>query len=536
MSKPIHVDIISDDDDDDGHGRTFASPVSRHPKISSPNPTIVIVDDDPTPQKSKAFTSTPSYVAETPYSQLLKRDEVVNCVAGISRNPISATSNYPDINFADKGFSGLICLESDSEGEDLGSKNNTSIDLSDHSSPLCYGSEDPVYTYNELYSQPISLDDVGPSNDMNHEEENFAAEEDLNVPAQIGKRAKRKKADEDAGKKTMTKEERMRSMEEKKQKKEQDKLQKAALKAEAAELKKLEKERQRWEKGKLALKSIVAQIDTKVVESGTVGGRLLTRFSEKDLDYRITSNPIERSIMWTLTMPEEIAQISSKGQDISYILLVYEAEEFCRLVNNGSLRDCISAIRRLYPSYTICFLTNKLMSYINKRPSIEELFAELITHYDKVHSRLCADEAELAEHVVGLTISLATCQFRKRLTWLSVSANGSIVPKDCPDKNLIKQSPWLKALVAIPKVQPRFAIAIWKKYPTMKSLLTIYMDPTKSVHEKEILLTDLMTEGLVGGDRRLGQICSKRVYRILMAQSGNINTEDVENGADFFKE
>lgn len=39
----------------------------------------------------------------------------------------------------------------------------------------------------------------------------------------------------------------------------------------------------------------------------------------------------------------------------------------------------------------------------------------------------------------------------------------------------------LKALVAIPKVQPRFAVAIWKKYPTMKSLLTVYMDPTKSV-------------------------------------------------------
>lgn len=39
----------------------------------------------------------------------------------------------------------------------------------------------------------------------------------------------------------------------------------------------------------------------------------------------------------------------------------------------------------------------------------------------------------------------------------------------------------LKALVAIPKVQPRFAIAIWKKYPTMKSLLQIYMDPSKSV-------------------------------------------------------
>lgn len=55
----------------------------------------------------------------------------------------------------------------------------------------------------------------------------------------------------------------------------QEKLRKAALKAEAAELKKIEKEKQKWEKGKFAIKSIVAEIDTKVVESGSIGGRLM---------------------------------------------------------------------------------------------------------------------------------------------------------------------------------------------------------------------------------------------------------------------
>ena len=44
-----------------------------------------------------------------------------------------------------------------------------------------------------------------------------------------------------------------------------------------------------------------------------------------------------------------------------------------------------------------------------------------------------------------------------------------------------------------------------------------------------------MTEGLIGGDRKLGEVCSKRVYRILMAQKGTIRTDDVENGADFFE-
>jgi len=49
-------------------------------------------------------------------------------------------------------------------------------------------------------------------------------------------------------------------------------MQKAAQKAEAIEMKKLQKEKQKWENGKLALKSIVALIDTRVVELGSIGG------------------------------------------------------------------------------------------------------------------------------------------------------------------------------------------------------------------------------------------------------------------------
>ncbi|XP_058186018.1 uncharacterized protein LOC131303256 isoform X4 [Rhododendron vialii] len=343
---------------------------------------------------------------------------------------------------------------------------------------------------------------------------------------------------------------RFRLKEEKNQLKEREKLQKAAMKAEAAELKKLEKEKQKWEKGKFALNSIVANVDAKVVELGSVGGHLLTRFAEKGLTYRITSNPIERSIVWNMAVPDQISKLSSNSDDIPYVLLVVEAEEFCNLVINETLMQHVSCVRSRYPSHTICYVTNRLMAYINKReqeqyknpdkcsswrrPPVEEVLAKLTTHSVRVHSRQCIDEAELAEHVVGLTCSLASCRFRKKLTRLSVNANGSLIPKDCIDKDLFKKNLWLKALIAIPKVQPRFALAIRKKYPTMRSLLNVYMDPNKSVHEKEFLLKDLTIEGLLGDDRRLGEVCSKRVYRILTAQSGSSNTDDVEDGADFF--
>ncbi|KAK7318505.1 hypothetical protein RJT34_03207 [Clitoria ternatea] len=518
------------------------------------NPTILVLDDDPTPLKSSA----PSVVPETPMSQLFGSDlAIVKCT-------IPPSQSDPSVRVPHKKFSGIsqmICLESDNESEECGKGKGDENETRGMFSDLA---GDSIWTSNSMWSgssperhvssgnatqTELSVDN--PSNPTSSQVENMSMGQEENVKNKKGSKVSAKGTTKATGKAKMTKEERSLLMEEKKRQKEQEKLNKAALKAEAAELKKIEKEKLKWEKGKFAIKSIVAEIDAKVVESGSIGGHLLTRFAEKGLTYHITSNPIAGSILWSMKVPEHILQHSTERIEIPYVLLVYEADKFCNLVVNDSLFDQLSSIRSHYPAYTVCYLTNRLFAYINKReqekyknpennscwrrPPVEEVLAKLTTNFNKVHSRQCVDEAELAEHVVGLTSSLASCQFRKKLTRLSVNANGSLIPKDSVDRNLIKKSLWLKALVAIPKVQPRFAIAIWKKYPTMKSLLSVYMDPHKSEHEKEFLLKDLMTEGLIGGDRRLGEVCSKRVYRILMAQSGCIRTDDVEHGADFFE-
>lgn len=39
----------------------------------------------------------------------------------------------------------------------------------------------------------------------------------------------------------------------------------------------------------------------------------------------------------------------------------------------------------------------------------------------------------------------------------------------------------LRFLIAIPKLKPSLALAISKKYSTMRSLLNVYMDPSKTV-------------------------------------------------------
>ncbi|XP_070011679.1 crossover junction endonuclease EME1B-like isoform X3 [Nicotiana sylvestris] len=550
MSQPIAVDILSDDDDDDAVNSAdyfsvnqndtvdlstpLAIPSKKKQKIEESNtklkPPVLIIDDDDDPTRFEPSKSTPSFVADTPLSDFSKPDvsfvkcsfgsssilnpksfgldltpsmvaetpasellkysvPIVRCTKAITVSQNRSSSNLDHQN--DGGIDGLICLESDNESEDSGK-----LVSWNEEEKVC--STKAIVKETELSSRPFKstngndnfmrtavdvshryLIEAGPSLDHGHpddESDILELNDDISRPRGKGngkgKKSNTSSVDGVTGKTRMSKEERLRLNEEKKQQKEREKLQKAAQKAEAAEIKKREKEKEKWEKGKFAHKSIVAHIDTKVVELGSIGGHLLSRLAEKGLSFRVSSNPIEKSIVWSISVPEEISKVLSK----------------------------------------------------------------LTINFVKVHSRHCVDEAELAEHVAGLTYSLASCQFRNKLTRLSVNANGSLIPKSCVDKDMIKKSPWLKALVAIPKVQPRFAIAIWKKYPTMKSLLHVYMDPSKSVHEKEFLLKDLKVENMLGDDRKLGEICSRRVYRILMAQCGSIKTDDIESGADFFSQ
>ncbi|KAL0424456.1 UNVERIFIED_CONTAM: Crossover junction endonuclease EME1B [Sesamum radiatum] len=598
MSQPIPVDILSDSDTDSGGNRRWdlrteaidliTPPPSLQSKkkqrteaFSNPsNSTVFIIDDDPRharkvrlhwvrhrpplrrsslrrrspmPQSSNvregnvrfptanggSLATDQFVVADTPMREPLEsRVSIAKCNAGNhSREPACSIHNDTEIN-------GRICVESDNESENIGEfrawklKECVSaaklMDESEIGSRFLESSFSlgiPVQLQKKPPTQnPVEVQDEGSSSPSFVEDGMSLACEDkastmdpvVQMPSRQdnnGCRTKeKKKAYETMKLKRISKEERLRLMEEKKQLKEQEKLLKAASKAEAAEMKKYKKEMQKWEKGKYALKSIVAEIDKKVVELGSIGGHLLTRFAEKGLTYHITSNPMERTIVWTMVVPEEISVIASEPIEISYVLIIYEAEEFCNLVMNESLMDHIQSVQHHYPHHTVCYATNRLMAYINKR---EQAQYKNPANYSGWKRPAIEEVAE-------------TMNLEKKLTRLSVNANGSIIPKDCVDKNLIKKNLWLKALVAIPKVQPRFAMAIWKEYPTMKSLLRVYMDPTKSVHEKEFLLKDLTIESLLGDERRLGEVCSKRIYRILMAQCGNIKTDDVENGAGFF--
>ncbi|CAA7019853.1 unnamed protein product [Microthlaspi erraticum] len=355
----------------DGEDQTTPLPSLSKRARKEPISAILISDSDPTPQKQPPeSSSTPLFVPDTPFPDdfsvvkcrqavISNRDDkfsgkrVISLDSEFEDSPQPETSKKYGPVLADfreqcrgleSGFSDADCSEANYENaripERSSGKRVISLDsvFKDSSRPETSRKYEPFREpHHRLDSRFSDADSIEASTkiiesniddntnwmhevsfppsltsdtievDSDQEKENISIEK-MARKKQIRSHKSTALPGEALPKKQLSKEEKIHAMEEKKLRKEQEKLQKAALKAEEAQRKKLEKEMQKWEKGKLALKSIVAEIDTKLVE-GSIGGLLLSRFSEKGITFRVAPNPIERSIVWTMTIPEDIAPV-----------------------------------------------------------------------------------------------------------------------------------------------------------------------------------------------------------------------------------
>ncbi|KAM0943504.1 hypothetical protein DsansV1_C13g0122871 [Dioscorea sansibarensis] len=103
---PIAVEIPSDDD-------CSPFPPPRKKRLGNgPLPAVLVIADDPTPQKPSS-TRTPSFVAETP----IQSDPALESSVSIVKCSLPRAQKL-------SGISNLICLESDNESEGFSEKRN----------------------------------------------------------------------------------------------------------------------------------------------------------------------------------------------------------------------------------------------------------------------------------------------------------------------------------------------------------------------------------------------------------------------------
>lgn len=341
MPEPVAVELSDSDDDrrsPDGDSRPhdtidLSTPLAfilkKQRTALDSNPTVFVIDDEHTPEKPSlgltASASIPSFVPETPFSGLSKQDlsmikfsnfssPILNagssgpsfveetpihksrlnfwlakCTKGVE-GPQNLTSSVTNI-YKSSGTNGLICLDSDSESDDISKfesqksydrigftvemEGGTKVSSRIFHSTCLIGNTNIVEA-SARDSKPTSFQSDAHLGDQSLCEETDGLEPFIKALKPKSKNrdnsGRGNKIDEARERKRILKDEQLRLKDEKKLQKEQEKMLKAAQKAEAAEMKKVQKEKQKWEKGKFALKSIVALIDTRIVELGPIGG------------------------------------------------------------------------------------------------------------------------------------------------------------------------------------------------------------------------------------------------------------------------
>ena len=88
---------------------------------------------------------------------------------------------------------------------------------------------------------------------------------------------------------------------------------------------------------------------------------------------------------------------------------------------------------------------------------------------------------------------------------------------------------WAAALMKIPRVSEKEAMAIVLKYPTMMSLMVAYEDPSLSESDKRKLLKGLDCVGTHRGAqvRKLGEVISARVYEMFRPRDSDDKGDQV---------
>jgi hypothetical protein len=88
---------------------------------------------------------------------------------------------------------------------------------------------------------------------------------------------------------------------------------------------------------------------------------------------------------------------------------------------------------------------------------------------------------------------------------------------------------WAAALMKIPRVAEKEAMAIVLKYPTMMSLMAAYEDPNTSESDKRKLLKGLDCVGTHRGAqvRNLGETISARVYEMFRPRDSDDEGDQV---------
>ncbi|KAK9836458.1 hypothetical protein WJX74_000915 [Apatococcus lobatus] len=248
-----------------------------------------------------------------------------------------------------------------------------------------------------------------------------------------------------------------------------------------------------------------------------------------------------KSALWERFRPNAVAASSqgavggSRGkaetilEQVPYVMVFFEAAELVAEVQRDKLQGLMRKAAAAHPGYTLGILAEGLAHHCDMRERREngafdtrpiyKLIDSLGIIYPGVRYRLARDAAEMADHVLRLTRALARLPYNKEASLLDVYGGKQNTEKigqlnQTHPLGSFERKTWFEAIGVIPHLAPNAAHAIASKHPSLGNLLSIYLDPSRSMAANAKLLDGLPS---AAGGNRVGATTSKKVFSILTA-------------------
>jgi hypothetical protein len=207
-------------------------------------------------------------------------------------------------------------------------------------------------------------------------------------------------------------------------------------------------------------------------------------------------------------------------EETIHFIQILEGKLLIELLENGALFHNFEYLKKLQQnSLTIIFHeVNQDLTYRNKS-LIKNDLQIFINYHLKFKVFDSSSTSEFLDFFQNYLEKVAHKEEKSKLTFFDAkpaTSNLCVIEKITDERTLT----WVKQLMCIPGISEIKAIAIAKQYPTIKSLMEIYLSEEYNSNEKEQFLAEVMIENKTKSTKkRLGVALSTKIYRFFNADN-----------------
>lgn len=307
---------------------------------------------------------------------------------------------------------------------------------------------------------------------------------------------------------------------------------------------------------KQALEELTVLIDRRLLEQAG-GADVLSFLQKNNCKTQIQDLKLANTILWRRKTKNEETEQEEEYEE-KFLLVKVTATDLATLISKDMLIKHYDMLKTSYVGYRITYLIEGLDAYL--KDSVKEKSASMrnivlsmsdsqvpsataVTNKKKKEDserrlmrkdfdeallvlqiekgcsvRKTYDANETADTVYRFTSSIAQIPYKKQEPAFETFCAESALGGRKSAKTIYEA--WIAQLEQINSVSKQIAEAIAKKFPTLRSLVNMYLSTGMTEREKKLLLAELRIESFGAPGRKVGPAISEKVYRVFVETNG----------------